>query len=642
MVYLRRSNSERSSHRFVGKRGLVFVVLAAGIVAALVVCWFRRDVVPDGSLNLDEIAYLSQADAIENGQFTLPAATHEPSFRPFLTSVIDDRVVFKYQPFWPVVMAAATRVGVGGTTLLAIMAFVGPCALAWFAYELTGDRRAAAVTAWLFALSPFVWAQAATFLGYHSSLVLLSVACALILRGSRVGSLLVLVVGFGLGATGVLHRPFDAVLVVTPVAIYSTVTSVLLRRRVAACAVVGGIAPAVLLAMHNRATTGSITRLPFNTSGGLDMFGFGQRASFVEVGLERFAGIDYSVASALDTQVISLVTLPRFLALAPLVAGLGAYAVITLRRRREVWLLEAMATTVIVGYLFWWGTGNLIHFQLHTSIGPAYHYPLMIPICVLAGIGASAVSRPSAKVVAVAVVGALVWMPVSHSAVLAARDAGAVRTAQLSLVRDATSAELNMLVLAPRLRSPFVRVANDHDLTNRTVVAVDREDERLELVQRFPDRDVVQIRERHRPDDFLGPMIEDVVTLGTVRSRGQGFEFSVSSLTPRLDVAYLMLDEERAASSAVHGTSIEFTVGDGDLTDVDSLTVGLGEASRDGQSGIARFAECVFEVGRSSTGVPVLLEPCAPQHYYEFPGTPPFSVSEDLDSRMTVTVRPKR
>ena len=64
---------------------------------------------PSGSPDRDDAAYLSQANALRAGHLTLPAASHDPFFLPFLSGVDGDRVVFKYQPAWPAVIAACAN-----------------------------------------------------------------------------------------------------------------------------------------------------------------------------------------------------------------------------------------------------------------------------------------------------------------------------------------------------------------------------------------------------------------------------------------------------------------------------------------------------------------------------------------------------
>jgi hypothetical protein len=74
------------------------VAVAVGGLVALVAAYL---LLPQGSHNLDELVYLNQAEGIRHGQLTYDADTYVPDFRPYLTGVAGDRVVFKYQPLWP-------------------------------------------------------------------------------------------------------------------------------------------------------------------------------------------------------------------------------------------------------------------------------------------------------------------------------------------------------------------------------------------------------------------------------------------------------------------------------------------------------------------------------------------------------------
>jgi hypothetical protein len=83
-----------------------WVVLPAALVAALASLGVSHLAFSAGSPDHDELAYLSQADALRAGELTLPRTTHDPAFRPFLSGVRGDRIVFKYQPAWPAFLAA--------------------------------------------------------------------------------------------------------------------------------------------------------------------------------------------------------------------------------------------------------------------------------------------------------------------------------------------------------------------------------------------------------------------------------------------------------------------------------------------------------------------------------------------------------
>jgi hypothetical protein len=75
---------------------LVLAAAAGGLVAV----WAAYFLWPDGSHNLDELVYLNQAEAIRHGQLTYDTGSYVPDFRPYLSGVAGDRVVFKYQPLW--------------------------------------------------------------------------------------------------------------------------------------------------------------------------------------------------------------------------------------------------------------------------------------------------------------------------------------------------------------------------------------------------------------------------------------------------------------------------------------------------------------------------------------------------------------
>src|SRR4051812_43628888 len=84
------------------------------------------------------------ARLLEHGHVTLPAAGQE-FFRPWASAVRGDRVVLKYTPPWPSVLAAAdlvtgtTRVGLGLTAAATVVV------LALFAGEVLRDRTAGIV-----------------------------------------------------------------------------------------------------------------------------------------------------------------------------------------------------------------------------------------------------------------------------------------------------------------------------------------------------------------------------------------------------------------------------------------------------------------------------------------------------------------
>ena len=214
-------------------------------------------------------------------------------------------------------------------------------------------------------------------------------AAAALLRALRTRTTLAAVGAGGLFGLAAFHRPFDAVLAIAPVLAYTAWHARQERTlgRIAAAFIVGGLPFAILLLAYNDAVMGSVLRLPFGVTGHVDSFGFGWRASFALPGTDHTGQIDYTIGRAVATARHTIAVLPRFTAFAPVVlVGLGIAAG-RYRRDTRMWLLVAMIATVLVGYLFWWGTANAFHFELERSLGPFYHYPLLVPLFVAAAWG---------------------------------------------------------------------------------------------------------------------------------------------------------------------------------------------------------------------------------------------------------------
>jgi len=264
---------------------LLLVVLAA--VAPVVVA---SRAFPVGSPDRDDAGYLSQANALRAGHLTLSAADHDPFFLPFLSGVDGDRVVFKYQPAWPALIAASEAVTGTPKVALALTGAASALAVAALAFEVTRRRRAALAAGFVFATSPWFLVQSGTYLAYPASTALLCGGTALVLRAARTGSSRLWVAAGAVMALGVFHRPYDAVLGLLPVAVWFVATrrrSGTVRRDVGWIAL--GAAPfALLFFAYNRAVTGKFFTLAFSLVGPNDRFGFGLRSSLADPGEPGF------------------------------------------------------------------------------------------------------------------------------------------------------------------------------------------------------------------------------------------------------------------------------------------------------------------------------------------------------------------
>ncbi|HEY2997950.1 MAG TPA: glycosyltransferase family 39 protein, partial [Acidimicrobiales bacterium] len=189
--------------------------MAAGALVALVSAYALW---PRGSIDLDEIVYLNQADAIAHGDLAFDRATTVPDFRPYLSGVAGDRVVFKYQPLWPAVLAASALATGDHRPALVVAGAVAALAVWSLARELTGRRWAATAAAVGVALSPVFVTQSGTALAYLPAAALGSAALAAGLRAVRTGARWWYVLaGAGLGLL-FFHRPYDALVTGLPLA----------------------------------------------------------------------------------------------------------------------------------------------------------------------------------------------------------------------------------------------------------------------------------------------------------------------------------------------------------------------------------------------------------------------------------------
>jgi hypothetical protein len=454
---------------------------------------------PDGSRDLDELAYLSQAEALRSRQLTLPASTHDPYFLPFLSGVDGDRVVFKYQPAWPAVLASGRLLTGSYVPALALSAAAAAFAAYAFAWEAARRRAVSIIAGGLVMSSPFFVVQSGTYLAYMLSTTIVCAASAALLHGQRTSAGRWFVIAGALFGVGVFHRGFDALLFGVPVGAWLVWTlrhdlERLLRRL--GQIVIGALPPLAAYAAYNWVATGSPVRFAFRVSGPVDTFGFGRRASFG--GGEP--GIDYTVGRAWSTLGEMTASLQRWLpgGLALLVLALVGAAV--RRRESRTVLLVALVLVFPVGYFFWWGTANSVKHGLIDELGPFYWLPALVPLAVLAALGIEWLWERQ-RVLAV-VLGAVCLTSTVVTAPAMARDAahaGNVRSARVAL--EERAGPHSLLLVPPEFETDlYARTVVDADLDDSRVVALLPDDAgaRFDLVERFPDREFAELY-RTRP-----------------------------------------------------------------------------------------------------------------------------------------------
>jgi len=464
------------------------------------------------SINHDDAMYVYEARLLSDGDLTLPAAEHD-FFRPWASGVRDDRVVMKYAPPWPAVLAAGQGLTGSMYTASAAVAAVAVALVFLLGREILGGRRVALVAAAVFALSPIVLIQSGTALPYLFQLVTgLTFAVGLLagLRRGRVWPHLVAGVAFGVG---LFARPLDAVLFAVPF------VAVLLwqlrqQRRTLGRAlgfVAAGAAPIVALnLLYNTHTMGSPLALPFTVTSRYDTIGFGRRGIFAD---STFA---FSPADGLRGLAKNLQWFPSWSfggVITFVLAGLALRAAVRLGWRRSPWLLAlaGLALTVCLGYVGFWSPFSMsVRWPGVQTLGPYYHLAVLVPLAILGARGLDLLWQGSRRErhAAMAAAGAgvlltLLALPPKIEANAEVRDSFQEINDQL----DALGLTNAVLVVPARgndgFQSPAPFLENRPDLDQPVLYAEDRGRENLALFDRFPDRRIYQLVQQHEAGDEL-------------------------------------------------------------------------------------------------------------------------------------------
>ncbi|MGR6964638.1 hypothetical protein ACU610_09290 [Geodermatophilus sp. URMC 61] len=481
------------------RAALAVLAVVAGALAVLT----NLTLFPLYSLNRDDSVYVAMARLLETGTVTLPA-DHD-AFRPWASAVVGDRVVLKYTPPWPAVIAAGELLTGSPRAALAVSAAAAAVLVALLAAEVLRDRAVALTAGALFALSPVVVVQSGTFLPYLPALALGLGAAVLLLSGARLGSTSRLVTAGVVAGVAAFARPFDALLTVAPFAL-----AVLLARergglsrpglvlRVAA----GAVPVLVLVLVYNAVVVGGPFRLPFTVTGPQDTFGFGDRGVFPQY------TVHFTAADGVAGMLANLVATPGW------VAGgvvLVALAVLGLVRSRVParWPVAALAVVVPLGYLPFWGPWAIsAQWEGLELFGPFYWLPVVVPLVVFGAAGLAVVIRRGRALTAV-VVAAMVGLtalavpgPVTGNRAVTAEYRAVQRVVEGAGLDDALLFLPERGDLGFESDTPFLQ--NDPSLRQPVLYAEQRGAADLALAARFPDRSLHRLAE----DDDGPPVVE--------------------------------------------------------------------------------------------------------------------------------------
>jgi 4-amino-4-deoxy-L-arabinose transferase-like glycosyltransferase len=485
------------------RAALVVLASVAGAAAVLT----NLTLFPLYSLNRDDSVYVAMARLLETGAVTLPADSD--AFRPWASAVVGDRVVLKYTPPWPALIAAGDLVTGSPRAALAVSAAAAAVLVALLTAEVLRDRVVAVTAGALFALSPVVVVQSGTYLPYLFSLALALGAAVLLLSGTRLGSTPRLVAAGGVAGVAAFARPFDALLTVAPFAV-----AVLLARergglsrlgvvlRVAA----GALPVLALTLVYNAAVVGGPFRLPFTVTGPKDTFGFGERGVFPE------HTVDFTPADGVAGLLATLRGTPGWVFGGLVLVVLAVLGLVRTRGAAR-WAVAALAVVVPLGYLPFWGPWAMsTQWKGLALFGPFYSLPVVVPLVVFGAAGlldlwrrATARARVTA---AVAVVAMVVLTAVAVPAPV--RGNLAVRDDYRAVQRVVAAADLDdALLFLPRRgdlgfasTTPFLE--NDPSLRQPVLYAEQRGAADLALADRFPDRTLYRLSEDLRPGQTTG------------------------------------------------------------------------------------------------------------------------------------------
>jgi hypothetical protein len=469
------------------KYGVLAILAALAFVSAIAV---NRTVFPLFSGDDDDAVYVLQAETLRQGDLTLPAADQREFFRPWLTGLHEDRLVFPFQHGWPAVLALSSLV-FGSMRLALGLTAAGVVVMCFLlARELVASRAKALLASAFVLASPFFVVQSGTYLNYMFTLLLDLTFGFLVVRGLRRSSRPLLAgAGLVLGLA-LLTRPYDAVLVTLPFALYGMYVYRKEPRRLAAAAglVFAGIAgPLLVLLVLNRHLTGDPLSFPEAVNGGIQSFGFGPRRI-----AEGTPIVDYGVGTALDALATNLRALPKWLFGGVVAIGVAVWALARRRMGAAGWLLAGVAVVFPVGYVFWWGSELSV--EGRDTVGPHYYLPVMVPVAILAAEGLVEIFRRRRLVgvlLGIAMVGVTaVAVPVTRDEVDAVHDAFARG--------DDTISEADLdgaIVLLPRapderpyVLHPLPYLGNPPDLDASVLYATDRGGKDFDLLDRYRDR----------------------------------------------------------------------------------------------------------------------------------------------------------
>jgi len=487
---------------------------ALALAAAVAAYALSVTVFPYYSTNHDEAVYLQQAAMLLDGRLFLRPPVNGP-FRPWFFVESPRGLYSKYAPVVPAVFALGDLAGKFRYALPAVAA--ANVALLYGVVRDAFDHRTAVLAGAVVLCSPLFLVQSAVFLPYAPTTMLNLAFAFAYFRAERVASARwAAVAGVAVGLA-FFARPYTAVLFAAPFVAHAVWTlrvplrerrvSALFRRRIGTAAL--GLCGVGAALAYNAAVTGDPLVFPYQAFAPLDGLGFGHR-EILNHEINYTPGLALRANASVLAQFVT-----EWAPLGALGVPLAALGALATQRRGWSWrqaVLAGVAASVVVGNVYFWGNFNVLGDiddpnGLITTLGPYYHFDLLVPVSAFAATGLlagvdrlrdAAASRLSPKravavVVAVALVGSAVL-----GGVAAAATAEQVRdNAELTEHYEAAyepfepKPPADSVVFLPDpygdwLNHPFQPLRNDPGFDGRTVYALD--ERQLAVADAYPDR----------------------------------------------------------------------------------------------------------------------------------------------------------
>jgi 4-amino-4-deoxy-L-arabinose transferase-like glycosyltransferase len=537
------------------------VLIATSFVISLVL---GRSLFSLYSINHDDAMYVYEARLLGEGRVTLPAGEQD-FFSPWASGVRDDRVVMKYAPPWPAVLAASQRLTGSMRVASAAIAAAAVGLVYLLARQILEERRVAVLAAGVFALSPVALIQSGTSLPYLFQLVTGLAFAVGLLAGLRRGSALPFVVSGVAFGVGFFARPFDAVLFAVPFGA-ALVWQLRGERRALARAVgfvAAGAAPILALDMlYNAHTMGNPLALPFTVTSHYDTVGFGRRGIFAD------STFHFSAVDGLRGLAEILQWLPSWSFGGVITFALAGLAVVAASRsggRRTPWLLAVVgvAVTVCLGYVLFWSAFSMsVRWPGLKTLGPYYHLAVLVPLALLGARGFDLLYHGSQRQRRIGVAAALAGVLLTSLALPPKIDANVEIKDGFEEIRDQLDAlRLTDAVLVVPARgndgflSPTPFLENRPDLDQPVLYAEDRKAANFALFDRFADRGIYELVQQHEPDDDLLEPSLVPTRLRLERGYDLPLDLKVTNPTNRTHVIAYISDGQRRREQFVDDNS---------------------------------------------------------------------------------------